>query len=256
MEKKNVICIRWGGFYTAKYVNNLYSMVLRNTSYPINFYCFTDRDDGLNENIIVKPLPIMNTDNLKYAYVKEAGLCDNNLGDGELKGKRVLYFDLDTVIVDNIDEFFELPDDDKFYIINDWKHKGKVGQASCYSWVVGTLGYVKSDFEKNPEAVYKKYYTASQEYLTDKVVEKYGKVNFWPSLWVKSFRFHCLPTPLIPFFRKIKMARIPKKAKIICFHGLPKLEEAIVGKWEEKHLWKRILYKHLLPVKWIKNYWK
>jgi hypothetical protein len=254
--KKNVICIKWGnrGYYSAKHVNYLYNSVIKNTKYDINFYCFTDDGEDINKNVIVKPLPKMaECVNLKYAYQKEAGLCDNNLGG--LEGQRVLYFDLDTLIVDNIDGFFEMPQDDKFYIINDWNSYGnKVGQASCYSFVVGTLGYVKDYFEQNSEEVYKKFYTASQEYLSSKVIEKYGKLNFWPNSWARSFRFHCLPTPLIPFLRRFKMAKIPKNAKIICFHGRPKLDDARKGVWSERLLWKRIFSKHLKPVDWIEEY--
>lgn len=254
-EAKNVICIKWGTQYGAFYVNKLYNMVKRNSDYPINFYCFTENTDGLDQNIIIKPLPKMNVKELKYAYQKEAGLCDDNLGG--LTGQRVLYFDLDTLIVDNIDCFFELPKNDEFYIINDWNSRGnKVGQASCYSWVVGTLGFIKDDFEKEPENIYKKFYTASQEYLSSKVIEKYGKLNFWPESWCKSFRFHCLPTPYIPFLRRIKTAVIPKKAKILAFHGTPKLVEAADGIWKERNFWKKFWYKHLKPVEWINNYWK
>jgi hypothetical protein len=196
----------------------------------------------------------MNVKELKYAYQKEAGLCDDELGG--LKGQRALYFDLDTIIVGNIDGFFEMPKGDEFYIIKDWNSWGKVGQASCYSFVVGTLGYIKKHFEQNPEQIYEKFYTASQEYLSDKIVERYGKLNFWPKSWAKSFRFHCLPTPLIPFLRKFKMAKIPKDAKIICFHGRPKLDDAQVGVWREHTAWKRFFYKHLKPVTWISENWK
>ncbi|MDR1498741.1 MAG: hypothetical protein LBS34_00430 [Rickettsiales bacterium] len=255
-ETKNVVCIKFGkDVYPPKYVNNLYHMVLRNTTYPINFYCFTEDPEGLEDGIIVKLLPIFSFGKSKYAYLKEAGLCDDNIGD--LNGQRVLYFDLDVIIVDNIDGFFEIPKNDEFYIINDWNSFGnKVGQASCYSWVVGTLGFVKNYFEEHYEEIYKKFYTASQEYLSSKVIEKYGKLNFWPNSWSRSFRFHCLPTPIVPFLRRFKMAKIPKNAKIICFHGRPKLDDALVGKWKEEKMWKRFFYKHLKPVKWVDDYWK
>lgn len=255
-EVKNVICIKWGTKYTVKYINALYHGVINNTKYKINFYCFTDNSDGLDSGIIVKPLPKLNVKEIRNAYLKEVGLCANDLVE-ELVGQRVLYFDLDTVIVGNIDSFFEIPKNDEFYIIKDWNHSnGKVGQGSCFSFVVGTLGYIKDYFEEHYEEIYKKYYTASQEYLSDKVVEKYNKLNFWPDEKVKSFRFHCLPTPLIPFLRHFKTATIPANASVICFHGRPKLEEAIEGIWPEKHLWKKIFYKHLKPVDWLKEYWK
>lgn len=255
----NVICIKWGTVYPSEYVNNLYSMINRNTKYKVNFYCFTEDSDNLNKNIIIKPLPVLNTIDeykTKYAYRKEAALCDDTLGD--LTGKRVFFFDLDIVIISNLDDFFEYPKDNKFYIINDWNTKGNhIGQASSYSWVVGTLGFIKEYFEKNPKEVIDKYYTASQEYLSTKIIEKFGKLNFWPEDWFCSFRFHCLNK--IGPFRHFFEAKIPKDRKdlkIIVFHGDPNPKEAMLGIWKLKknQPWKR-LYKVCKPVSWIKKYW-
>jgi len=105
-NKKNVICIKWGARYPSDYVNRLYNMVSRNTTVPFDFYCFTEDATRLDRKIIVKPLPVLNVapEDNKYSYIKEAGLCDDNLGG--LNGRRVLYFDLDVVIVGNIDDFF------------------------------------------------------------------------------------------------------------------------------------------------------
>lgn len=260
MDKKvNVICIKWGTMYPAEYVNKLYSMMVRNSSYKIYFYCFTEDSEGLDMNIIVNPLPELYTQEeykTKYAYRKEAGLCDDNLGG--LKGQRVFFFDLDIVIVSNIDEFFEYPKEDKFYIINDWNTKGEhVGQASCYSWVVGTLGFVKEYYEQNPKEVVDKFFTASQEYLSSKVIERYGKLNFWPKNWFCSFRFHCMPK--FGLSRHFIMPKIPQfeGLKFIVFHGTPNPREAIKGIWDLKSTdkkWKR-LYKVCKPTLWIKDYW-
>ena len=68
-------------------------MIKRNTSYDINFYCFTEDSSGLDKDIIIKPLPVLNT--LKeyqtiHVYRKEAALCDDDLGG--LKNERVFYF--------------------------------------------------------------------------------------------------------------------------------------------------------------------
>lgn len=258
-EKKNVVCIKWGTAYDARDVNKLYNMIKRNTKYEINFYCFTDNSEELDSDIIAKPLPILNTIKeyqKKYAYEKEAGLCDNNLGG--LKGQRVFFFDLDVVIVSNLDEFFEFPQNEMFYIIDDWNTKGNhVGQATCYSWVVGTLGYIKEYYEANPKEVVDRFFTASQEYLSSKVIEKFGKLNFWPEGWFCSFRFHCMSKfgPLRHFI----MPKIPSNLpdlKVVCFHGYPKPEHAINGIWKIKksQRWKRI-YKVCKPTTWIKDYW-
>lgn len=259
IKNNNVVCIKWGNVYNAKDVNRLYNMIKRNTKENINFYCFTEDSEGIQDGIIVKPLPELNTIEeykLKYAYQKEAGLCDDNLGG--LKGQRVLFFDLDIVIIDNIDDFFKYPEDDKFYIINDPNTRGdKVGQATCYSWVVGTLGYVKEYYEKNPKEVVDKFYNASQEYLSSKVIEKYGKLNFWPNNWICSFRFDCMPKfgPLRHFITPSIPKNMPN-LKIINFHGDPKPIDAINGYWyiRKGQKWKK-LYKACKPTKWIEDYW-
>ncbi len=267
MKKFNVITIKWGEGFKPEEINKLYANIKRFTTQDIDFYCFTEHPEGLNENVIVKPLPVlnMNMEKNKFGYLKEAGLCDDNLGG--LQGQRVFFFDIDSLIVGHLDEFFQYPQGEDFYIINDWasqkkiKKKNKVGQASCYSWVIGKLGYIKEYYEKNPEEVIGKYYTASQEYLSAKVIEKYGKLNFFPDNWFKSFRFHCMPHPLL---RRFVMPRIPKVEglKMISFHGVTGLQEAIDGVWCRPSEVKKYprgfkrFYKYVLPTTWIKDYWR
>ena len=41
----NVICIKWGTYYGAEDVNKLCAAIKRNTSYDVNFYCFTERTE-------------------------------------------------------------------------------------------------------------------------------------------------------------------------------------------------------------------
>ena len=255
-EVYNVICIKWGTCYSPEYVNRLYSMINRNTRYDFRFFCFTDDPSDLCQQIISKPMTTLNVDSEdnRYSYKKEAGLCDNNLGG--LNNQRVFYFDLDIVIVDNIDCFFTYPKDREFLIINDWNTRGDhVGQASCYSWVVGELGFVKTYFEQHPQQVVKKYHTASQEFLCAQVIAHYGELNFWPNRWTRSFRFHCLPKF---FLRHFFVGNIPEGAKILVFHGSPKPHEALEGIWsttKKVSFWKR-LYKTVCPTKWIADYWK
>lgn len=266
-KKYNVICIKWGDAYGAEDVNKLCSMVKRNTKYDIDFYCFTENPNDLREDVIIRPLPqfenVKPTEEewaQKYAYRKEAALCDDHLG--ALDGQRVFFFDLDSLIVGNLDEFFDYPQENKFYIINDWNSKGDVvGQASCYSWVVGTLGYIKTYFEAHPKEVVEKFYTASQEYLSSKVIEREGHLNFWPDNWFKSFRFHCLPKWYLRSFVVPSVPPVPG-LKMIAFHGLPGIEDAIKGIWCSDKTDRKYprgvkkIYKHLLPCPWIKEYWR
>ena len=254
----NVICIKWGNRYPAEYVNRLYNMVRRHTTCDIRFYCFTEITEGLHPDIIVKPLPELNVapEDNRYAYRKEAALCQDDLGG--LEGERVVFFDLDVVIVDNIDELFAFPQKDDFVIIKDWNTKGNhVGQASCYSWRVGTLGHIKKYFEDHPREVVKQFHTASQEYLSSQVIKTRGSLTFWPEHWFRSFKSHCLPAKVLRCFRP---ATIPPGAKVIVFHGSPKPEDALVGNWSlDKDrpvpFYKR-WYKAVRPTPWIAEHWK
>lgn len=254
MNEINIICIKWGHEYSSKDVNNLYYMCHKNISkYELKFHCFTDNNEGLHSNILAHPLPVLNipAHENKYSYKKEVGLCDDNLGN--LNGKRVLFFDLDVVIVSEINTLIEfITKDNEFYIIRDWnKNNGKIGNASCYSWIVGTLGTIKEDFEKEPSKWTNKFYTASQEYLSYKVIEKFGKLNFFPKEWIVSFKNDCIPPFYLRYFVEPKL---PSSAKIIAFHGQPKIIDALNGKWNNNMMFFKKIYKHVLPTKWLKEF--
>ena len=260
-EPIHVIAIHWGTTYPEKDINNLYSMIRSNTSLPICFHLFSDEElPNLTPEIVRHPEPGLNVSvqHARYMYRKTVGLSADDLAG--LTGKRVFFFDLDVLITGNLDELFTYPEDDKFYIINDWNTRGNhVGQASCYSFVVGTLGFVKEDFESRPQEVINQYGTATQQYLSAKVIEKFGPLNFWPDEWFRSFRYHCLPWgPLRHFLTPHK----PKPGtKMLAFHGHPDLYDAQIGRWSEPNIgksakgWKK-LYKACRPTPWINEYWK
>lgn len=259
-EPVNIISILWGTAYTDEDVNKLYSMIKRNTSFPVAFHLFSNEPlSGLDKNIIRHPEKAMNIapEHNRYAYRKEAGLCDDNLGG--LNGQRVFFFDLDVLIMDNLDDLFSYPEGDKFYIINDWNTRGDhVGQATCYSFVVGTLGFIRKTFEANPGPIIQKFGTASQEYLSSMVIKEYGTLNFWPEHWFQSFRFHCLP---FAFLRHFVIPRQPSAGtKVLAFHGHPDIHDALEGRWSPPGIkkaakgWKK-LYKACRQTPWIKDYW-
>lgn len=258
MSEINIVTIKWGKKYNYDYVNKLYRGILRNSSKAIKFYCFTENYNNIDDSIICLPLPTTKLEGIyenvhhNYCWLyKTAGLSKNNLAD--LEGKRVFFFDLDVIITGNLDSLFEYPLFQDFYIINDWNTNGDhVGQASFFSFVVGTLGYLTDDFEKNHNKIMQKYNTASQEYLSDMVVQKYGKLNFWPDELIRSFKYHCLP---YWFLRTCIKPSIPNNSRIVVFHGNPNMEQAIEGVWEEDMPIYKKVYKNFLPCKWIENYW-
>ncbi|MDZ4842473.1 MAG: hypothetical protein SH859_10080 [Hyphomicrobium aestuarii] len=50
-RRVNVVCMKWGDRYPAVFVNRLYAMVLRHTSWDINFVCFTDDATGIRPEV-------------------------------------------------------------------------------------------------------------------------------------------------------------------------------------------------------------
>ena len=103
-------CFKVGDRYSAEYVNKLYSMVKRNTTFNFNFICFTDDAEGIKRHqeshIDVRPLP---HEFLAHWWNRMA-----LFKKGVLSGP-CINIDLDVVIHDNIDELFEL--DDEFYMV-------------------------------------------------------------------------------------------------------------------------------------------
>ena len=62
MQTVNVICIKWGTLYKPADVNRLKNMVLANTSREVKFHCFTDTGEGLDDDIVVLPIPEVKVD--------------------------------------------------------------------------------------------------------------------------------------------------------------------------------------------------
>lgn len=95
-----VACVQVGNYEGrgAQYVNNLAAMVRRNITRPYRFVCLTDDPKGLHDGIEAKPLPSII---LRGWWAKLYLFAPNVFPVGE----RVLYFDLDTLILDNIDDY-------------------------------------------------------------------------------------------------------------------------------------------------------
>ncbi|WP_411827757.1 hypothetical protein [Luteolibacter sp. AS25] len=260
-EDIHVICIQWGTAYPAEDINRLYSMVARNTTLPLKFHLFSNESlPALNPEILQHPEPGVELPQAKgnLNYRKTVGLCTPDIAG--LQGKRVFFFDLDVVITNNLDALFTYPQDDQFYIINDWNTKGDhVGQATCYSFIVGSLSYIKEDFESNQQAVIARYGTATQQYLSAKVIERFGAMQFWPDAWFRSFKYHCLAPLFVRRF--VTPKKPPEETMVLAFHGNPNIQDAIVGVWQspgsakQESAWKRF-YKKFRAAEWIADYWK
>ena len=238
---KNVICIKWGTKFGPEYVNRLHNMVEKNLTIPHRFVCFTDNAEGLDENIEVRPLPELNDDGLPEKAWKKLGLFTSQLAD--LTGQ-ALFLDLDIVIRDNIDAFFEVDGD--FRIIKDWDFENDIiGNSSVFRFEVNKYPDIIENFYKEGKDIRKRYKN-EQAFLSHKMHEK-GILQYWDKSWRVSFKRNCLrPFPL-NFFMQPKD---PVESKILVFHGRPTPEQAYKGYWGKGG------FRYVKPTKWLDKYWK
>lgn len=98
-----MICLNYGNKYDDVYVYNLLSMVRKNTTYPFDFFCYSDRDISLEYKGTLVPL----TPSFEHEGVwNKLRLLDDKALDAY---ERKIYFDLDIVIQQNVDILFEIP---------------------------------------------------------------------------------------------------------------------------------------------------
>jgi len=251
MKTNNIVCMKWGSKYGSEYVNILYHMVKRNITLPFRFICLTEHPEEIEKEIEIMPLPDFKEPAPEYFKFCQAwrklSLFDKNIYD--IKGQ-ILFLDLDVVIIDNIDCFFNFSR--KLAIIENWSQPNRlIGQASAFCFEVGMYTHLLEKYQTQQELVVKTHRT-EQVYITRELGK--GNFDYFPDEWCKSFKFHCMPGgPLNSFMTP---TRIPPGAKIIVFHGNPKPSDAIAGVWGKPVPWFKKFYKSVKPTKWIADHWK
>ena len=246
MQTVNVLCIKWGRKYGPEYVNKLHAMVKRHLHRPFRFICLTDDTHGIEPHIEVKPIPMVGfsefdsrqTWTFGHGWLKLTSFAQP-LHD--IVG-RTLFLDLDIVIVDSIDAFFDQPGE--FCVIKEWDKRDGTGNTSVYLYTVGAhtdaLAYLKDQYPTSIADV-----RNEQEFITQ-YLGRQGKVSFWPQGWCVSFKRHCVPRGLRSW---VQAPTIPAGAKIIAFHGKPNPPDAIAGdsgKW----------YRRVPPTQWVADHWR
>ncbi|MFT4924787.1 MAG: hypothetical protein ACI8WB_000871 [Phenylobacterium sp.] len=239
MQTVNIICMKWGKKYGAEYVNTLHNMVKRHLKRPFRFVCLTDDNSGFDAGIESFAIPALDIPDGPERGWDKLVTFSSPLYD--LQGQ-ALFLDLDVVIVDDIDCFFE--HDAKFPIIKDWVKKDVTGNSSVYRFTVGEHPQILENFRQN-HANIRKQVRNEQEYLSQ-FVSQQQQLSYWPDSWCKSFKYHCIHKGLSAWF---KIPAKPQDCKIVIFHGNPNPPDAIVGhsgKW----------YRKVLPTPWIAEHWQ
>lgn len=200
LPQVTVVCVlKSGGDFSERYVYNLLAMLKRNTTVPFKFVCLTDLD--VIEGVDIIPLK----DGLKGWWSKielfRPGLFDTD---------RVVYFDLDTLIVGNIDELLLLRDG--FYALRPWNRKNLARgmlASGVMAWDNGKCDFIYTGYVgQEPPA-------GDQEYINQ-------------ALASNDVQFKALQDSMsggIHSYKRSCKNSAPPDTRIVCFHGKPRIHE-------------------------------
>ncbi len=248
----NIICIKWGTLFGPEYVNRLFSGVRRNLSRPIRFLCMTEHGAGLHPAIEVLPLPVepfaepmaqaLAVANRQGAMRKVSLFRPGLVPD--LQGP-VLGFDLDVVITGSLDPLHDLAPG-TVAMRHDWteKRKGRpTGHGSVFRFDPALHGFLYEDLAANPYSEVEGARGSEQRYTSHKAMDR-GVFSYIPDPWVVSFKYDCNPFP----GNWLHAPRLPQDARVVCFHGRPKMTDALEG-------WNGSLIRHSKPCDWLRDHW-
>jgi hypothetical protein len=248
----NVVCIKWGDKYPAYYVNRLYSGVARFLKRPFRFLCFTERAEGIVPAVEVHALPqepfeaemvrLMTEPKRKGAWRKISLFKPGLAG---MEGP-VLGLDIDVAITGSLDDLFDFAPG-KVCMRRDWLEARRMrpgGHGSVFRYDPALHGYLYEEFAADPDACARRAKGAEQKY-TSMTALHHGDFEYFPRRWIASFKRNAIPFPPLNYLME---PRIPADTRVMCFHGKPKMEEALEGYRGEWRYATR-------PTRWLHDYW-
>lgn len=229
----NVICVKHGSKYSSLHVNRLYNMVMRNLTLPHNFICFTENPTDINSAIDIRslpPYPIVGWWWKTYIFNKfHYNPTDINL-----------FFDLDMVIVKNIDHFIDyLPQefvglrDVKRVFISDIENLG----SAVMKWPACMYSDIWDKFVTDPSISTR--FRGDQDWIWYLYS---SSIKFFPDEWIRSYKWEIRSRQEIQGFgptaqfKDIKNPTIPSDTSVLAFHGYPQIDSVrdpvIVDNWK------------------------
>ena len=242
MELVNVVCLYWGNKYETNYVNILYNMVERNLTIPHKFIIYTDHVKMHKlvpgDNVEVRKLPF-------HTYEGWWNKLTLFSPEANLEGT-CLYFDLDVVILDNIDCFFTYnnKNSDHFVGMNDFNKTTKLFNSSVMRFNNKIMTeYVWKEYLKD-----KKMFDRLQgdQNVISMTIKQTPYYSSFPNEWTFSAKWYDRDNPR--FHRERWTFQKRPDSKVAIFHGKPNPHELINPHPHESY--------DLNKIEWVKNHWK
>ena len=124
-----IYCLKYGEQYQHYHVNALYNQLIKNTTFEFDMWCITDNVDGIDERITTIKFDSPTFGGNPYFKSFNKVRIYNEELNSDFTGK-VLYFDLDVIIHNNVD-----------FLLEDIYYGGVT--TICCSWVHKTNYYNK-----------------------------------------------------------------------------------------------------------------
>lgn len=223
LEPITVLCVRFGTGYGREYVEVLRNMVSRHLTTPYEFACLTDDHNPITG---VRTIYQQNAGYNKQWWHK-VHMFDPSL---PIKG-RILYFDLDVIISNNLDKLITSANND-FYGIRDFNRKfhptWKYLNSSVMSWVHGTQNHIWEKYISNKSEAHRLH--GDQDWIWQQARDR---IKFWPDEWIRSYKWEMRSREEIGTmngkrsFKTVKedLSHINPHCSVAVFHGDPKPQD-------------------------------
>lgn len=229
----NILCLKYGDKYSPDYVNKLYNMVQRHLTVPHRFICFTEDSTGINPAIEIFPLPAIN--DIKGWWWKTYLFKADHFPAGQTN----LFFDLDIVLVNNIDNlldfmpghFVGLQDPNKIF-----QRPIKLN-SSVMRWQSGHYGDLWTAIESDRKSI--RGLHGDQDWIWQKY---HSQIKFFPAKWIKSYKWEVrthnelIRAGTQQRFATIRNPELDPETSILVFHGTPNpadvQDQIIVDNWK------------------------
>ena len=228
----NVICLKFGKAYGSEYVNRLRLAIRRNTARPLRLLCMTDDPRGIDKDVEILALPQEPYAARMIAAMSKARVQGRLQKISLFKPDLVpdldgplIVLDLDIVVVGDLAELADFAPG-KVCLRREWNAQPwQLGHGSVEKFEPKLHAYLYEDMLQDPEGSVALGGGSEQNY-TSLNAERHGDFAPFPDEWIASFKRDCRPVrPL----NLIVPPRLPPAAKVVCFHGNPKMSEALGG---------------------------
>lgn len=209
-----VVCVlKSGGVFGTDYVQRLFNMLSRHVTIPFQFVCLTD---------VGIPKTVCPTLPLKRGWQGSWSKVEM-FKEGLLAPGRIVYFDLDTIILDNIDDILRVDYD--FIGLRPW-NKNNRGDGMLASGMMSWTndGHYTFIYDRFSLEMIQKHPAGDQHWISNQLRAQGKEYGYFQDTvtGVYSYKRDCRPSSL------------PPDARIVCFHGKPRPHECD-AEWVKEH---------------------